>query len=366
MPHALCSMRTSGASTFFITLADNFSFLYMAGKIIRYSLWLVAFVHLLLGLWWVVISALVVLFFIWFFTTKWRPVRVVLDIFLVRFHLKLLVIYVCLVLSRVLFFEIIGVASTSMQDTIKPGDKIYVSRLRYGPRLPSNPYEITWFNIVLYSIERDKADFKKKVWERRRLKGYSMPKVNDLVVYADPAMGDYFIKRCMGTPGDTLEIRDGVVYINSAAVPEPVTLVKGDGPGYKWNIYPSRRLTGWDMDNWGPYVLPYKGMEVVLDSASLAIYSRVLTDHEGFYPRRPISGAGSDSEAGSEIYTFTRNYYFYIGDNRARSNDSRFRGPVPEIYIIGKARRIILNSDKSIPFFSRFLVPMNRKKYFRD
>lgn len=331
----------------------------MADRIIRWVLIIVALIHLFIGIWWIVIASLSILGFIWLFTTSWGPIKSVRQIDLIRLPLKVIVVYVGIVLLRMLFFELIGVSSNSMQDTIKPGDMIFVSRLRYGPRLPSNPYEITWFNIFLYYFERDKADFKKKVWERRRLKGYSMPVVNDLVVYADPVMGDYFIKRCLGTPGDTIEIRKGRVYVNSKVVLEPLTFIKGEGPAYKWKIYPHQR-TGWNPDMWGPYILPYTGMEIMLDSASLAIYGRVLKEHEGFY--RSITAADNNRDSINEIYTFTRNYYFYMGDNRLRSNDSRFSGPVPEIHIIGKAQWIILNSDRDIPFFSRFMIPINRKK----
>ncbi|MBM3420375.1 MAG: signal peptidase I [Bacteroidetes bacterium] len=335
----------------------------MAGKILRSLLVLSAAIHLLLGMWWLVIASLTVLGVLWLFTTTWRPVKRVREIDLIRIPFKILLIYSAIVLFRMLFFELIGVPMTSMKDTIKPGDMIYVSRLSYGPRLPSNPYEITWFNIVLYSIERDKADFKKEVWKRRRLKGYGMPEVNDIVVYAHPVTGDYFIKRCLGTPGDTIEIHEGTVFVNRKAVPVAVTLIQGDGPADGWKIYPGRH-TGWNPDNWGPFVLPFKGMKIVLDSASLAIYGRVLTDHEGLYSHGALPKVSSESGVESEAYTFTQNYYFYVGDNRPRSNDSRFSGPVPEIHIIGKARRIILNKNRENPFFSRFMVPVNRKKSF--
>ncbi|MDX9929593.1 MAG: signal peptidase I [Bacteroidales bacterium] len=335
----------------------------MAGRIIKYSLVLSAIVHLLLGIWWLVIASLTVLGVIWLFTTSWLPVKRVREIDLIRIPFKIVLIYVAIVLFRMLFFELIGVPMTSMKDTIKPGDMIYVSRLRYGPRLPSNPYEITWFNILVYFFERDKADFKREVWKRRRLKGYGMPEVNDIVVYAQPVTGDYFIKRCLGTPGDTIEIREGTVYVNNKPVPVPVTLIQGDGPADKWAIYPGRQ-TGWSPDSWGPFVLPFRGMEMVLDSASLAIYGRVLKEHEGCYPPGLLPEGQPEKVGKPEVYTFKLNYYFYVGDNRPRSNDSRFSGPVPEIHIIGKARRIILNSNKDIPFFSRIMIPMNRKKYF--
>lgn len=335
----------------------------MAGRLIKYSLILSAIIHLLLGIWWLVIASLTVLGVIWLFTTSWLPVKRVRSIDLIRIPLSILLAYVAIVLFRMLFFELIGVPMTSMKDTIKPGDMIYVSRLRYGPRLPSNPYEITWFNIVLYSIERDKADFKKEVWKRCRLKGYGMPEVNDIVVYAQPVTGDYFIKRCLGTPGDTIEIREGTLFINSKAVPVPVTLIQGEGPADGWRIYPGRH-TGWNPDNWGPFILPSKGMKMAIDSASLAIYGRVMREHEGFSPPESMLITTSEMKAEHEEYTFTQNYYFYVGDNRPRSYDSRFSGPVPEIHIIGKARRIILNTNKDIPFLSRFMVPMNRKRYF--
>lgn len=322
-----------------------------------------AIIHLLLGIWWLVIASLTVLGVIWLFTTSWLPVKRVRSIDLIRIPLSIILVYVAIVLFRMLFFELIGVPMTSMKDTIKPGDMIYVSRLSYGPRLPSNPYEITWFNIVLYSIERDKADFKREVWKRRRLKGYGVPEVNDIVVYAQPVTGDYFIKRCLGTPGDTIEIREGTVFINSKSVPVPVTLIQGEGPADGWRIYPGRH-TGWNPDNWGPFILPRKGMKMVIDSATLAIYGRLMREHEGFYPPESLLNANSETKAEHMEYTFSQNYYFYVGDNRPRSNDSRFSGPVPEIHIIGKARRIILNTNSESPFFSRFMVPMNRKRYF--
>ena len=145
----------------------------------------------------------------------------------------------------------------------------------------------------------------------------------------------------------------------------PVTLVQGEGAAYGWKIYPSRN-TGWDPDNWGPFVLPYKGMKMELDSASLAIYGRILAGHEGLYSRGSLPNVSSESGMEYKVYTFIHNYYFFLGDNRPASNDSRFSGPVPGIHIIGKARRIILNSNKEIPFFSRFMVPLNRKKYFTE
>lgn len=335
----------------------------MICRFFKALLLLAAAVHLLLGMWWIVVASMAILGFNWLYSTPWQPVRRVRQLDYIRIPFSIVLIYIAIVLSRLLFFELIGVPMTSMQDTIKPGDMIYVSRLRYGPRLPSNPYEITWFNILLYSIERGKADFKREVWKRRRLKGYGKPKINDIVVFAQPPTGDYFIKRCLGTPGDTVEIRNGIVYVNGREVPEPSTIIKGKGPADGWRIYPGRH-TGWNPDNWGPFVLPFKGTKMVIDSASLSIYGRLMREHEGFSQPESLLNANSEPKADLEVYTFTHNYYFYVGDNRPRSNDSRFSGPVPEINIIGKARRIILNTNKDIPFFSRFMVPMNRKRYF--
>jgi len=334
-------------------------------RLFKALLVLAAVVYLLLGLWWIVVASLVVLGFLWLFSTSWVPVKRIMQKDIIRVPLKIVLIYSAIVLSRLLFFELIGVPMTSMQDTIKPGDMIYVSRLRYGPPLPSNPYEITWFNILLYSIERDKADFKRQVWKRRRLKGYGNPRINDIVVFAQPPTGDYFIKRCLGTPGDTVEILNGTVYVNGSEVREPATIVKGKGPAYGWRIYPGRH-TGWDPDNWGPFVIPSKGMEMTLDSAALAVYGRLLKEHEGYYPPRPSLKTTSDEASKAEVYTFKFNYYFYVGDNRPRSNDSRFSGPVPEINIIGKAQRILLNTNSDIPILSRLMVPLNRKKYFAE
>ena len=90
-----------------------------------------------MGIWWLVIASLIVLGVIWLFNTSWLPVKRVRQIDLIRIPLKIVLVYVAIVLFRMLFFELIGVSHTSMQDTVKPRDMIYVSRLRYGPRLPS-------------------------------------------------------------------------------------------------------------------------------------------------------------------------------------------------------------------------------------
>jgi len=121
-------------------------------------------------------------------------------------------------------------------------------------------------------------------------------------------------------------------------------------------VYPSKTMLNrtlpdykWNMDNFGPIVIPAKGWTVKLDSLTFPLYERVIEVYENNTVKTSagvifINGKKTDS------YTFKMNYYWMMGDNRHDSLDSRFWGFVPEDHIIGEAVAIWTSTDSSEDF----------------
>ena len=98
---------------------------------------------------------------------------------------------------RTFFFQIYKIPTTSMVPVLVPGDKIFVSKLTYGPKIPFTPL---------------------------RIPGFRKPKRFDVVVFVPPIASERnkaYIKRLIGLPGDKIELRDGNIYINGKIVVDP-------------------------------------------------------------------------------------------------------------------------------------------------
>ena len=106
-----------------------------------------------------------------------------------------LVALVLVVFIRTFFFQIYKIPSGSMIPTLMPGDRIFVSRLVYGPKVP-------FCNL--------------------RLPGFRRPKRGDIIIFIPPhERHKHYIKRLIGLPGDTVSIRRGNIYINGKIVTIP-------------------------------------------------------------------------------------------------------------------------------------------------
>lgn len=174
------------------------------------------------------------------------------------------------------------------------------------------------------------------------MKGFSTPEVNDIIVFTKPGTDEVFIKRCLATPGDTLEIRKGIVYINGDPNQETPDIINGKGNTPGWKVYPGGEDLSWDIDNWGPVIIPYKGMQLTAGESSVIFYRKLLNDREGVL----LSGDEGDEINNGNQYRFNNDYYFMAGDNRHNSRDSRFFGPVPEQDIIGRVTLFIFSKKR--------------------
>ena len=313
---------------------------------------------------------------------------------------------------RVLVFGVFYVPSSSMERTIMPGDMVWGNKLIYGPALPRSPYEIPWVNLFTWLIEGSRADLEKKWWEPGRLQGYGKARPGDIAVFEDPENNSVMMKRCMGTPGDTVIIVNGRVYINNRLHEEtgslllysrvnvsnpqraihtldslgiskqlfysttyangPISLyltreeidkisllpeitrvsIEKERPDTAWWVYPHHWSIGWSIDDYGPFVIPKKGMKIALTPVNWILYGNLINKYENA-DIHEIEGKFFLEGDLINSYAFQKDYYFMLGDNRHDSRDSRYFGPVPNEKIISKATMILYSRDKNIARFSR-------------
>ncbi len=242
----------------------------------------------------------------------------------------------------------------SMEDTILVGDFVLVNKFIYGS---SSPRYIPFTETPLPYFT---------------LPAFKDPKPTDIVVFEYPGDRDQleptekgvnYVKRCIGTPGDTVEIRDKVVFVNGKEFWRPpyIKYYRGMiGPNLKPlpkgfaepRIFP--RGMPWNEDNYGPIVVPKKGMTIPINIYNVEQW-RTTIDRE--FGKRVVEIRGNvvyiDGQPTSS-YTFKKDYYFMMGDNRDDSLDSRFWGFVPRDAVVGEAFIILFSWNREIPFSELF------------
>lgn len=242
----------------------------------------------------------------------------------------------------------------SMEDTILVGDFVLVNKFIYGS---SSPKYIPFTEIELPFF---------------RLPALREPEATDIVVFEYPGdrdqlvpneLGVNYVKRCVGTPGDTLEIIDKVIFVNGKEYWKPpfVKYYKGRyGSFLKPNpkgavdsrIFP--KGMPWNEDNYGPLVIPKKGTTIPLNKYNVEQW-RTTIDRE--YGKRVVdlkNGVVTIEGVPVSSYTFKKDYYFMMGDNRDDSLDSRYWGLVPRDLVVGQAFITLFSWDREIPFSQLF------------
>ncbi len=180
-----------------------------------------------------------------------------------------------------------------MEPTLLIGDRIFVSKYSYGYSKHSFPFSPNIYNKRLF---------------------YKEPKRGDLVVFKTPADNrtDY-IKRLVGLPGDTIQFQKGKIFLNDVEILRK----KLD---QKFNI------------RCGPYKFEFNIYEEILPNGT-----KYLTAYKN-----------EDSYENSDKFVVPKNHFFFLGDNRDCSKDSRYLnspGYVNKLNLVGKASMIFFSND---------------------
>ena len=341
---------------------------------------------------------------------------------------------------RMFLIEAYVIPTSSMEGSLLVGDFLFVSKAHYGIRTPETIAMVPLLHNRIPVLNTE-SYLKKPKLKYNRLPAIESIDHNDPVVFNYPEgdsvyifpdrtwsiydyergaippqytrqiksgnkkmvtrpmdKKDHYIKRCIGLPGDSLQIRDRQVYINGEPGKNPkhmqfmyeVVFPSGGVNTKDWaewgistedvitkrgansyiivlseeqitklknldssitmkpldmslldanpnKLYPHdpENFPNWTVDNFGPIYIPKKGTTVKISPQNIALYRRIIETYEGNDLQVRKDGILINGSPASE-YTFEMDYYWMMGDNRHNSEDSRVWGFVPEDHVVGK------------------------------
>jgi signal peptidase I len=258
---------------------------------------------------------------------------------LVEYGKTILITVLAALLLKVFVLDAYRIPSTSMENTLQIGDFLLVNKLAYGLRTPRH------LPLVALTIPSFKLPFFQNIHR------------GDVIVFEFPGgmneitSPEYvnYIKRCIGLPGDTLEIHSGLVYVNKILIPFPPHGIQTDHPNRNsWRQNPEMFPQGSTFSNvnYGPIIVPKQGDILKLEPTTIAQW-RILIEREGHTVRTADNIILIDGTAAS-TYRVRQNYYFVLGDNRDNSMDSRYWGFVPDDHLVGEALFVYWSWDTEV------------------
>jgi len=220
---------------------------------------------------------------------------------------------------RTLFFQPFWIPSESMKSTLLIGDFIFVNKMAYGYSRYSCPFAMCPFSGRILASE---------------------PQRGDVVVFRHPGNGSDFIKRLIGLPGDKIQMKEGILYINGVEAPQ-VT----DG------IFEEV------MEPQGPMRNRPRCENGAVGEGGICTRSRFIETLPEGRKHHVLNIDKAGAADNTDVFTVPEGNYFVMGDNRDNSTDSRFSqavggvGYLPAEFLIGRADRIIFSSAGTSLFY---------------
>jgi len=214
-------------------------------------------------------------------------------------------------LIRTIVFEPYSIPSGSMKPNFLVGDYLFVSKYQYGVSNASLPLEPNLLNGRILELNQ--------------------PKRGEVIVFKSPHnRWTNYIKRLIGLPGDEIQVKDGIIYINGERV--------------------ERKEAGTFTDT---------------DGSILKRYIETLPNGISYYVLEEIDNHILDN---TKVYKVPEGHYFFMGDNRDHSLDSRAGdhpiGFVPHEKLIGKAEMVIFSNPESVLHVWKWPLTFNPERFF--
>lgn len=283
-------------------------------------------------------------------TPNFNLMRKCIDIF---FYLTIGTMFLACVwvFAQVFLFTSFRIPSDSMEPGLTEGDAILVWKPILGARL---------FNLS--------ATMRLEQVEIHRVPGFGKVKRDDVLVFNFPHPNTwdkiemhilkYYVKRCIGLPGDTLSISNGYFKVNNEneeygnilsqkriGSTQPEVFAKG-----VYRSFPYDSVIDWNIKDFGPLYIPKAGDVLPMNRTNVVLYRKLIEwEQKGRLELRDSVVLLNNKPV--QTYRFQKNYYFMAGDKGENSQDSRYWGLLPEEYIVGKAVLIWKSTD---PYTKKF------------
>ena len=247
------------------------------------------------------------------------------------------ILFIAFIFIQVFCFSSFKIPSDSMEPSLEAGDNIVVCKPIIGARI---------FNIF--------ASLRNEQTKIYRLPGLQEIQRDDIIVFNFPCPNQwnkiemhilkYYVKRCVGLPGDTVSIENGIFKIKGyegivGNYTSQVALSKRKNETFETEVFrcfPYDATFNWNIKTFGPLYIPKAGNSIHMNQSNYILYKK----YSEWEQQKELNIRGNNIFLGEEsinTYQFSKNYYFVAGDNGENSQDSRYWGLLPEEYIVGKA-----------------------------